>query len=253
MQTTGPFSVLDPSTWPGSVFLQVVAALLVLGLVTAFGWITGPLKWWKHGRRLREFLLMRSDFTFVYNPSMGYSKKLTFLPGGAFAAGKNENEHTWRVRKGALEILAGDGHLYSRFRLDQASGRLANTNDPDARSIFGQYLQPQHRDWRLNAPPLPGDRNANPESCSLLDVPEATDKWVTLDYPEEAGISQHLRSQGLKLVWSRADEESTRVDLKGWSVVEEPDANGNVVRFKVRDPHCGYLILLKKAVEEHQP
>src|SRR6266404_3884509 len=71
MQATTGFNLLDPSSWPGTLFLQVVAGLL---------------------------------------------------------------------------LLAVDGELWNRFKIDQTGGRLSGTTDTDVRSVFGQYLLPQHRD-----------------------------------------------------------------------------------------------------------
>ena len=88
-------------------------------------------------------------------------------------------------------------------------------------------------------------------SPSVPEIPKIIDKWVDIAYPENAGISQRLRSQGYKLYWSRADEEARRIDLEGWSIVEEKGNGGQLVRFKIRDPQCGYVILLKKPTSEY--
>lgn len=47
----------------------------------------------------------------------------------------------------ALEVLAQDKRVYSRFVHDKATGRLAHTNDPDTRSIHGQYMIPHFTPW----------------------------------------------------------------------------------------------------------
>src|SRR5207248_5501364 len=76
----------------------------------------------------------------------GASKTVVLIDGGQIGDGMNNNEHRWRVRRGALEFLAADGKLWSRFKLDRVGGRLAGTTDSDVRSLFGQYLFPQHRE-----------------------------------------------------------------------------------------------------------
>src|SRR5438552_2086781 len=133
------FNLLDPSSWPGTVFLQVVAGLLLLGVVAILGWPTGPFKWWWSSRKLRQFILKREEFVLVYNPSSGASKTVVFLDRGRIGSGTNNHEHTWRVRRGALEFLAADGKLWNRFRMDQTAGRLAGTTDWDVRALSGQY------------------------------------------------------------------------------------------------------------------
>jgi hypothetical protein len=87
----------------------------------------------------------RVEFILVYNPHSGASKTVVFLDDGQIgAAGRNNNEDTWRIRKGCLEFLTDDGKVYSRFRFDKTTGRLACTNDPDLGSLFNQYLFPQY-------------------------------------------------------------------------------------------------------------
>jgi hypothetical protein len=148
MQATGAFNLLDPSSWPGTVFLQVIAGLLLVGVTAVLGWLIGrPVKWWFRGRALHKLIRKRKEFVLVYNPYTGASKAIVLLDGGRISAGMNNNEHTWRVRRGTLEFLAADGKLWSRFKLDEAGSRLAATTDSDVRSLFGQYLLPQHIDW----------------------------------------------------------------------------------------------------------
>ena len=73
------------------------------------------------------------------------SKTIVFLDDGQIAApGRNQNEDTWRIRCGCLEFLTDDGKVYSRFRFDKTTGRLACTNDPDLSSLFNQYLFTQY-------------------------------------------------------------------------------------------------------------
>ena len=146
VQAMTGFNLLDPSSWPGTLFLQVVAGLVLLAVVAILGWLAGPFKWWWRSRRLRQFILKRQEFVLIYNPNSGASKTVVFLDGGRIGAGMNNNENTWRVRRGSLEFLAADGKLWNRFKIDQAGARLSGTTDSDVRSVFGQYLLPQHRD-----------------------------------------------------------------------------------------------------------
>jgi hypothetical protein len=74
------------------------------------------------------------------------------------------------------------------------------------------------------------------------------DKWVNLPYPEKAGITQALNSEGYELRWTTANEESERVDLQGWEPVLLDQVDGTRARLKLRDHPVvgGYLILLRK-------
>ena len=90
--------------------------------------------------RLRD-LLLNGRFTFVFNPATGGNKPLTFLPNGDIGEGRNHQENRWRIADGRLEILHQDGGVYSRFILLSDGQSLHHTNDPDTRSLLGQYIK----------------------------------------------------------------------------------------------------------------
>lgn len=90
-------------------------------------------------RQLRETILRRR-FRFVFNPKTGQNKVLTFLPDGKIGEGSNSNEAKWRIQNGRLEIYNGQDELYSRFILLGNLNTLHHTNDPDTKSIKGQYM-----------------------------------------------------------------------------------------------------------------
>lgn len=79
----------------------------------------------------------------MYCPSKNQSKIVTFLTNGEIGEGKNDNENSWRVRRGTLEILGVDSKFYSSFRFDRKTGHLVHTNDPNSRSILNQYFEPK--------------------------------------------------------------------------------------------------------------
>lgn len=72
------------------------------------------------------------------------------------------------------------------------------------------------------------------------------DEWVAYGYVEEAGITARLKAEGYVPQWVHAPEIATYVKLRGWEVVEHTEDDGRRVRFKVREPDCGYMLLLKK-------
>lgn len=144
-------SAIDPSTPLGSIAVNVIAGLVVAVLLAGLAWVAGPLKWFIQNRRLKELLLSGRRFVFVFNPTTEKAKLVTFEADGKVGEGRNENEHTWKIAKGALEIFAADGKIYSRFRHDKASGHLKHTNDTDTRSIHGQYFQPDFLHWNKPA------------------------------------------------------------------------------------------------------
>jgi hypothetical protein len=139
--------ILDPTQPAGVVVLSILATVGASAILAATGWLLGPLKWWFQRRRLLKIILRDRRFRFVYNPGEGKNKAVTFLLDGRIGEGQNGNENRWRIRRGRLEILALDGRLYSRFAYNPETGRLAHTNDPDCRSILGQYFEPLFEKW----------------------------------------------------------------------------------------------------------
>ena len=45
-----------------------------------------------------------------------------WLPEEAMAEDMINNEHTWRIRRGAMAFVADDGDLWNRFELDKCTG-----------------------------------------------------------------------------------------------------------------------------------
>lgn len=70
------------------------------------------------------------------------SKTLAFHADGPFAEGKNDNEHTWRISNGRLEIVDVYGQVYSRFFFIPSTRGFHHTNDQDTLSIRGQFMAP---------------------------------------------------------------------------------------------------------------
>jgi hypothetical protein len=141
-------SWLDPNSPVGSILVQVLTVILLASGTAVCGWLFGPVRWWRDSRRIQRILLSGRYFRFVYRPGEGKSKIVTFQPNGQIGEGRNSNEHTWRIRRGRLEIFAQDGGIYSRFRFDPFSGNLVHMNDQDSEhSVFGQYFEPQYKPW----------------------------------------------------------------------------------------------------------
>ena len=140
-------NIIDPSSPVGSVISNILASIGFVTIVAIVGWITGPIRWWYAGRSLKQLLLSGRSFLFVFNPTSGQAKVMTFLPNGEIGEGRNSNEHSWRIRHGKLEIYAFDKAIYSRFTHDKKTGRISHTNDSDTRSIHGQYILPHYMPW----------------------------------------------------------------------------------------------------------
>lgn len=70
---------------------------------------------------------------------------------------------------------------------------------------------------------------------------------VDLAFPTDSGLQQRLEQSGFRLVWSLERHVARRVQLEGWEVVVEPDRDGTLATYRVRDPRDD-MILLKKAM-----
>ena len=128
----------DPRAIVNDVLMKVGAA----GVMAGLAWICGPLKWLWRNYNLRQLLSNRRTFRFTYNPASGAWKSLSFLQDGTIGEGRNQNEHTWKIRRGTVEIFADNGTIFSRFRHDKGSGQLKHTNDSELPSVHGQFLVP---------------------------------------------------------------------------------------------------------------
>jgi len=135
--------MIDPTTATGTVILNILAGVGLIAIIALLSWLLGPLKWPIESRRIRKIILRGRGFCFVFNPEANKSKFVSFLPNGEIGEGRNNNENSWHIKRGRLEILAVDGKIYSRFRHDPVTGRLVHTNDIDTRSIHGQFFVPQ--------------------------------------------------------------------------------------------------------------
>ena len=70
------------------------------------------------------------------------AKIVRFWPDGEIADGKNNNEHSWRIEKGKLELLNSNGEIHSRFRFDPASKHFFIERSPEIKCPYEQHLEP---------------------------------------------------------------------------------------------------------------
>jgi hypothetical protein len=125
-------------------FLQIIAVVIGGLLLIVVRWLFTPLRWWWQNRTMRKLVEGRQEFILVYNPGSGASKTIVLHDGGKIGQGRNNNEDTWRIRRGCLEFVSDDGKLYNRFKLDSARGKLVGAADANVRALFGQYMFPQY-------------------------------------------------------------------------------------------------------------
>ncbi len=93
--------------------------------------------------------LTSQEWNLLFNPAsnrVDNNKNVKFLENGNIqqigeSKGQN-NETTWRIRDGLLEILNKDGKIFSRFRYNSDKDIFEHTNDDDTLSIRHQIIHP---------------------------------------------------------------------------------------------------------------
>ena len=92
-----------------------------------------------------EDFLVSGKFRLYHNPSVGpqRSKTVVFKSGGKISEGGNDNENSWRIVKGKLELVQADGRLHSRFFFLPESKIFVHTGDTETISARGQYIVPE--------------------------------------------------------------------------------------------------------------
>ena len=145
---SNPLDSIDPNTTTGTIIIGIGITLVSTAIIALLAWALGPLKWLIRSKHLRKIITSGRHFRFVYNPGANKAKTVTFLTNGDIGEGRNSNEHTWRIRRGVLQILAFDGSIYSLFVFNPKTGRIEHTNDPDTKSVLGQYFEPQFEKWK---------------------------------------------------------------------------------------------------------
>jgi hypothetical protein len=102
----------QPDTFFVKVIAVVIGGVLLIPVLAFLRWLGTPLRSWE----MRELIRNRREFLLVYQPyaTPPASRMLTLLDDGEIGAGRNDNEYTWRVKRGCLEFFSEDGRLYSR-------------------------------------------------------------------------------------------------------------------------------------------
>jgi hypothetical protein len=77
-----------------------------------------------------------------FNPkNSNGEKEISFREDGYVGKGQNNNEYSWRLREGFLEIFNAEGQIFSRFKFIPEEGKFFHTNDEDTRSLPDQVIE----------------------------------------------------------------------------------------------------------------
>lgn len=91
------------------------------------------------------------------------------------------------------------------------------------------FLKP--KDLLITPTARPGE-SVEPPALGIVE------KWVGADYPARSGIKAQLEGAGYSVVWAW-DSKLADLELKGWEIVIEPDAQGVLTKFRFDEvgPH----------------
>jgi hypothetical protein len=84
--------------------------------------------------------LTENSWHFVFDAKSKRGKSIRFCDNGEIGEGRNQNEFTWRIKDGYLEVLNSMNEIYSRFRFNKEKMMFEHTNDDDTLSLPDQYI-----------------------------------------------------------------------------------------------------------------
>jgi len=76
--------------------------------------------------------------------------------------------------------------------------------------------------------------------------PSPVEKWVDLKYPSDSGLLAKLEKVGFKVAWCSDRILARRVDLEGWEVVVEQDAQGVPTMYRLKDRPSDQTLIKKR-------
>lgn len=88
--------------------------------------------------------------------------------------------------------------------------------------------------------------NARPGEPVRPERPEIAEKWVDLRYPADSGLQRRLEVAGYRVAWCLDTSLSRRIDLEGWEIVVEPDAQGALTKFRLKDRPADQTLIKKR-------
>ncbi|MFA5423406.1 MAG: P-loop NTPase fold protein [Phycisphaerae bacterium] len=93
-----------------------------------------------------EKILFNNKWRLFSNPKIkpGPSKIMCFGERGLILEGKNDNESSWQISNGFIELIDSNGKVHSRFTYDSKNNQFNHTNDADTGSILKHSIQDQY-------------------------------------------------------------------------------------------------------------
>jgi hypothetical protein len=73
-----------------------------------------------------------------------------------------------------------------------------------------------------------------------------TEKWVDFRYPFDSGLQARLEAAGYRIAWCLEANLARKVDLEDWEIVVEPDAQGVLTKFRLKDRPSDQTLIKKR-------
>ena len=91
-------------------------------------------------------IIRTRPYRLFHNPEVGRSrsKMMMFGPSGKIIEGGNNNENSWTIKDGKLELVQADGKVHTRFTYHPKTHMFLDTNDDDTGSrVKGKFMVPE--------------------------------------------------------------------------------------------------------------
>lgn len=72
---------------------------------------------------------------------------------------------------------------------------------------------------------------------------EVTEKIVDFSYPSDSGIQQRIEAAGYRVSWCLETRLSRRLDIEGCEVVVEPDGQGRLYSYRLKDRPADQILI----------
>ncbi len=88
--------------------------------------------------------------------------------------------------------------------------------------------------------------NAQPGEPVRPQPAQVGEKWVDFRYPSDSRLQHKLEAAGYRVAWCLDTELSRKIDLEGWEIVVEPDAQGVLTRFRLKDRPADQTLIKRR-------
>ena len=88
--------------------------------------------------------------------------------------------------------------------------------------------------------------NARPGVPVKPQLVQVIEKWVDLGYPSDSCLQHKLEAAGYRVAWCLDTKLSRKLDLEGWEIVVEPDAQGVLTKFRLKDRPADQTLIKKQ-------